>query len=46
MNYTGKELDEIVARQLAAEREGMIIGLMLAALSGAIVGFVVGYLIN
>ena len=46
MNYTGKELDELLARHRATEREGMLIGLMLAALSGALVGFAFGWLAN
>ena len=36
--YSAAEMDEIVARQLAYAKEGVLIGLCAAAVSGVIVG--------
>lgn len=41
-NYSGRELQDMVDRAYA--REGMLVGLMAAALSGAVMGFILGYL--
>ena len=43
-SYTDREVDEMQQRRDAYAREGVIIGLMLAALSGATVGFLFGWL--